>query len=65
MARGKWNAREHISAIRAVEDELNTPEMRRAIAEEIASQHDPLSRVRELHGEHWMDEEQKDWEEDE
>lgn len=61
MSRRKWNAREHLSAMQALEAELNAPEMLRAIADECEAAR-PLSQIRELHGDDWMDEEQADWE---
>lgn len=60
--RGKWNAREHLSHLAALEAELNSPETRRMVAEE-NERAKPMNVLRREHGEDWLDEEQADWEE--
>lgn len=64
MSRRAWNAREQLSAMQALEAELNSPETRAMVADE-QERSKPENRIRQLHGDDWMDEEQADWEEGE
>lgn len=64
MSKRRWNGREQLGFIRALEEELNDPEMLRTVAEE-TDRSQPLNRIRELHGASSMDPEQADLEADE
>lgn len=46
---------------RSLEDELSSPEMLATIADE-QERSRPENRIKELHGDDWMAEEQADWE---